>query len=44
MMMAESDGKIDSVEQALYQTGGFKEKDVGKSEKPVEQNVGFARF
>ena len=44
MMMAESDGKIDSVEQALYKTNGFKEKDVGKSEKPVEQNVGFARF
>ena len=44
MMMAESDGKIDSVEQALYKTNGFKEKDVGKSEKPVEQNVGFTRF
>ena len=30
-MMAESDGKIDSVEQALYQTGGFKENPCGES-------------
>ena len=43
-MLAESDGKIDSFEQAMYQTNDFKGNETDKEAKPVEQSMGFTRF